>query len=193
MTAPPATPPTNPTIPPGGGVPTVTITANQLRLLAEKADGTRDTPVFLVSDGKNLDVVEQGKVGDREVLLEVDTKSRGPGVIGDAKVRIFWKGHTYGGGALDDADALFVTQSAIEKFLLPYYMRLSSGAQVQALENKLFNDKTVAAAFHIPPSVTKKFPSFGRIIPVENSDESTSEVVDLLPPPGESQERRVGA
>jgi hypothetical protein len=37
-------------------------------------------------------------------------------------------------------------------------MRFRSGAQVQALENKLFNDAAVAAAIHIPPSITLPFP-----------------------------------
>jgi len=148
-------------------------------LLAEKADGTRDTAVFVVSDGEKLDVVPESEIGSRKVLFEVDTKSRGPGVAGDAKARILWKGNVYGGGDLDKADALFVTQSAIEKFLLPYYIRLGSGAQVQALENRLFNDRTVAAAFHIPPSITFRFPNFGIIKPVENSNQFTSEIVDL--------------
>ena len=55
---------------------------------------------------------------------------------------------------LDDADAVFLTQSAVAKFILPYYMRFKTGNQVGALENSLFNNEEVVAAFHIPGSLT---------------------------------------
>ena len=153
------------------------LTANELRFLGETADGNRDVPQFLVVDDENkLAVVKEEKVGNRQRLAEVVTASRGPGVPGTAKIRVFWNGHVYGGIEFEDADALFVTQSAIEKFLLPYYMRFKSGAQVQALENMLFNDRAVVAAYHIRPSVPKAFPeppTIGCVKPKAGSDEFT--------------------
>ena len=127
-------------------------------------------------DENKLAVVKEEKVGNRQRLAEVVTASRGPGVPGTAKIRVFWNGHVYGGIEFEDADALFVTQSAIEKFLLPYYMRFKSGAQVQALENMLFNDRAVVAAYHIRPSVPKAFPeppTIGCVKPKAGSDEFT--------------------
>ena len=145
----------------GGPIPT--LSANQLRYLAEKADGMRAKALALVIDGNAVDVVpaDDKEIGRTKTkLLDLNTPTRGDGVAGDAKIEIHWNGKSYGGPntILNGADAVFVTQSAIEKFLLPYYMRFKSGAQVQALENSLFNNKNVAAAIHIPPSITLKFP-----------------------------------
>jgi hypothetical protein len=147
------------------------LSANELRYLAEKADGMRDQAVSLIVDGDKVDVVATKAVGTRKRLLDLATPARGPGIAGDAKTQIFWRGKIYGGPntELDEADALFVTQSAIEKFLLPYYMRFKSGAQVQALENMLFNNPAAVAALHIPPSITKKWPRVGVVNLTEGS------------------------
>jgi hypothetical protein len=155
------------------------LTANELRFLGETADGNRDVKQFLVADDSKLAVVKQEEIGNRQVLAEVVTASKGPGVVGDAKIRVYWKGRVYGGEQFEKADALFVTQSAIEKFLLPYYMRFKSGAQVQAVENMLFNDPGVVAAYHIRPSIPLAFepPIVGSIRPDPNSDTFTGEFV----------------
>jgi hypothetical protein len=134
--------------------------ANQLRYLAEKADGWRDTPLSLVVTDGRIDVIPTKDISRETQLFTLDTPSRGPGIDGSAKARIFWHGDVYGGPDtdLEKADAVFLTQSAVEKFLLPYYMRFKSGAAVQGLENTLFNHDSVAAVFHIPPSIPKLFP-----------------------------------
>ena len=153
------------------------LTANELRFLGETADGNRGVHQFLVVNDENeLAVVKQQDVGDLQVLAEVTAVSRGPGIAGDAKIRVYWNGRVYGGDQFKDADALFVTQSAIEKFLLPYYIRFKSAAQVQALENMLFNDRGVVAAYHIRPSIPKVFeppPIVGSIKPDPDSDTFT--------------------
>lgn len=132
------------------------INANRLRWLAESADGKRDVPRLLVErENGDVDVIDvaERKSSDK-VLLELETDSRGPGVDGSALIRVSVDGRIFdpSSGQQDRADALFVTQSAIEKFLLPYYMRFKSAAKVQALENMLYNDPTIRAAIHIPPS-----------------------------------------
>ena len=160
----------------------ITIDANQLRWLAEAADGKRGVPLVLaILESGKVDVIETAKVKSSDkVLLALETPSRGPGVQGDARVRVFWNDRIYDPSRhLAAPDALFVTQSAIQKFLLPYYMRFKSGAQVQAIENKLFNTAHVKAAIHIPPSNEHPFSPFGRvgcICPTEGSDEL---IVDL--------------
>lgn len=154
------------------------IDANQLRWLAEAADGIRDEPAALVrrADG-SLDVVRDSERTARDtVVLELETASRGPGVDGSAEVRIFWNGRIYDpkvrlpDGRKERVDALFVTQSAIQKFLLPYYMRFRSGAEVQAVENKLFNDRHVKAAIHIPPSHAGGFSAIYAVSPDPESE-----------------------
>ena len=77
----------------------------------------------------------------------------------------------------DDADALFLSQAAVEKFLLPYYMRFKSGAEVQALENMLFNDHDVVAAYHVPASITHAVSRVGGVKPTPGSDEATCEML----------------
>lgn len=135
------------------------LSANQLRFLAEKADGMRARPLSLVIDRNIVDVVPTDEVKGKTVILDLETPSKGPGVTADAKVQVLWNGKTIGPGTkLVEADALFVTQSAIEKFLLPYYMRFKSAAEVQAMENSLFNKKNIIAAIHIPPSITYGLP-----------------------------------
>ncbi|MCC6929112.1 MAG: hypothetical protein IT359_09000 [Gemmatimonadaceae bacterium] len=137
------------------------ISANQLRWLAEAADGIRGSSAVMVERANgDIDVISEAKrTASDKVLVELETGLRGPGIDGSALVRVFVDGRTLdpAAGLTERVDALFVTQSAIQKFLLPYYMRFMSAAQVQALENRLFNDARVKAAVHIPPSSTGGF------------------------------------
>jgi len=108
-----------------------TVTANDLRLAAEKADGFRGIPMALVPDEKRgVTVVteEEAKSGDKEILVEILTPFEGGGVRGDAKVKLLHDNKLYPTPEKPDtplasADAVFVTQSAVEKFVLPYYIR----------------------------------------------------------------------
>ncbi|MDB4870731.1 MAG: hypothetical protein JWL97_1735 [Gemmatimonadales bacterium] len=154
----------------GPGAPPRTLSANDLRWLAEKADGLRGQPLFLVEDPKKVvDVVSQEELNGREPLLYIDTRSRGPGIPENpndrAKARILCNGKIYNDALLDEADTLFLSQSSVEKFLLPYYMRFKSGAEVQAIENMLFNKEGVMAALHIPPSLPKAWPKIAALTP----------------------------
>lgn len=153
----------------GSGGPEV-LSANDLRWLGEKADGLRGVPLYLVVDEKQgLDVVEEKDLKGRESIIEIRTKSRGPGIPENpelrAKPRIWYKNKLYSDRDLEQADAVFFSQSAVEKFLLPYYMRFKSGAEVQGMENKLFNNEGVIAAIHIPPSFTKVWPPVLAVTP----------------------------
>lgn len=156
------------------------ITANDLRFAAEGADSIRDRPAVLIkkADGR-LDVVPDDMVPkDAEPLLDIETNPRGPGIVGDAKARVLWRGRLYGANIehFDKADALFTTQSAIEKFLLPYYMRFKSAHEVGHLERVLFNDRDVIAAFHIPGSITFPIKRVGLIKATEGTDDARVEL-----------------
>jgi hypothetical protein len=137
------------------------ITANDLRFAGEEADSIRNQPAFLIlgDDGKPH-VVAQADLNGRTPLLQLSTESRGAGMRGNVKVQLVVDGKPYTKEIphLDDADSVFLTQSAIDKFVLPYYMRFRSAGQVGAMENKLFNVQDVLAAFHIPGSVLFGFP-----------------------------------
>ena len=147
---------------------TPTLNANDLRYLAEKADGIRGE-LALVADGNGkLDVISQSEVNGHSVLANLYIPGEGPGVRGTAKIQLRGENNqVYGGPGtdIDNADAVFVTQSAVEKFLLPYYMRFKTPSEVAEIERKAFADKTVDAMIHFPWSYPEAV-SLGRFDPL---------------------------
>lgn len=128
--------------------------ALMLRRLAEKADGLRDQDLALVqrADG-TLDVVPVDEVGTQPVLYQLRTPSQHPadqrpkfelvltppppGVPFDARARY---------------DALFWTESAVEKFLLPYYQRVLTPEELLELARAFRDNPNVYAVGHWPPT-----------------------------------------
>lgn len=140
------------------GEPMKKLSANGLRFLAEKADGIRNQTAYLVvaKDG-TPDVVAKDDFNGRTPILEIETPLKGSGITAAVDIRLLYDGVILGGEHdLDKADAVFVTQSAIEKFCLPYYMRFMTAAEVDKLQNDLYNDDFIAA-YHIHPSITEGF------------------------------------
>lgn len=132
-----------------------TLDANQLRWLAEKADGLRDEGdlAMVQDDDVGVDVVKESEVGTRRELFHLKTPSKGAGVPGNVKIQLTLGNRVYHATTeYGDCDAVFVTQSAVEKFLLPYYMRFKSGAEVQAIQDMLFTNRHVIAGAHVAPS-----------------------------------------
>jgi hypothetical protein len=132
------------------------ITANDLRFAGEEADAIRGEAAFLVvADRGKPHAVAESELGGRAPLLELFTEPRGEGMQADVKAQLVVNGKPYTKEIphFDQADSVFLTQSAVAKFILPYYMRFKTGNQVGALENSLFNPKEVIAAFHIPGSL----------------------------------------
>jgi hypothetical protein len=159
-------------------------TANDLRRVAEKADGLRGQPLGLVVDGDGFpDVipVEEAHKSGRTVLLEIETPLVGDGMRGDAKMLVTLNGATYGGKGtdLETADAVFTSQAAVLKFVLPYYVRFKSGEELQELQDKLFKDKHVIAAVHLPTSVTHGLGD-GKIAVMTVKPESTKPTIEVL-------------
>jgi hypothetical protein len=133
------------------------ITANDLRFAGEEADSIRGEAAFLIVDDKGKPhAVAKSDLGERTPLLELFTEPRGEGMQANVKAQFVLNGKPYTKEIphFDLADSVFLTQSAVAKFILPYYMRFKTGNQVGALENSLFNPKDVIAAFHIPGSLT---------------------------------------
>lgn len=126
-----------------------------LRRLAEKADGLRDQDLALVqrADGQ-LDVVPADQAGDAQVLYRLRTPSRypaeqrppfqlvltppPPGEPFDARARY---------------DALFWSESAVEKFLLPYYQRVLTPEQLLELARAFRDNPNVYAIGHVAPTI----------------------------------------
>jgi hypothetical protein len=128
-------------------------TANQLRWLAEQADGQRDQELTLSWEGTELKLlpVSQAKIP----VVPVHTHSDYEGLPGGARIIIKYEGQEV--EIPREADAVFFTQSAVEKFVLPYYMRMNPPWKVQDLKRDLFREGVVVAV-HVPPSITKGYP-----------------------------------
>jgi len=131
------------------------LTANELRWLGEAADGDRDKDCTIVWVGDTLKVVERKemKSGDEPSGIDVRTPWRGKGGMhGGISVQIIF-GTDKPRQLPANVDAIFLTQSAVEKFVLPYYMRMQDPEWVQQTRDGLYAEDIVAAV-HAYPSTT---------------------------------------
>jgi hypothetical protein len=130
----------------------VTLSAKALRRLAETADGLRELhPWLVVDDDGKLIVVEQAKIGTRQRLINLETPDDGPALHFKPTLGLTVDGKTYPPGrGLELADAVFTSQSAVEKFVFPYYTRVKSPAEVEAMAREMFDDEATVAIIHFP-------------------------------------------
>lgn len=163
-------------------LPIVTITANELRALAESADSRRGkesrivrivgTPRTLVVVGATDTTTKSGKpVEDVEIRLHTvqkkTPKSEGQQREGEAKgkklrvilpkVKFKDKNGKVIPGPRDDNyvdmfDALFWDESSVEKFLVPYYVRYADLEVVARTVRDEFMTPGVVAIGHLPDS-----------------------------------------
>lgn len=134
------------------------LSANELRWLAEAADGKRDRScAIVIGDNGRPIVVEENQAGARDRLgVNTYTPFEGDGMRVAAKVRlIFADGST--ADLPDDTDAVFLTQTAVGKFVLPYYLRMQTPDWVDRKKAELFKANVVAAV-HAEPSITSAYP-----------------------------------
>src|SRR5258706_9022651 len=128
------------------------LTANQLRWLAERADGTRGVEQAFAWDGEEPTLVPLSDARAQNAPFHVRTEFEGDGLRADVQVEIVYKGKRF---ALDPSiDTVFLTQSAIDKFVLPYYTRFKTPNEIGALKLKLFRAGAIVAT-HVPPSITE--------------------------------------
>src|SRR5438876_4889016 len=106
-------------------------TANQLRWLGEEADGKRDGEYVVVwkksSGFTKLGLAPRGNPDGDEPARDIPVKTEfeGPGLRGEARIQVLYDGKPVD-LARDDGsvpDCIFVTQSAFDKFVIPYYTR----------------------------------------------------------------------
>ncbi len=132
------------------------LTANDLRRLAEAVDGIRDQPAY-VTWGKYGPEVTTEPPAARDVIFECVTKSAQPD---RAKLRLITVDSGIvdaGGRPITDlatrADAMFWSEAAVEKFVLPYYIRSSTPGEVARMA-KAFDNVNVVATTHMPDSTS---------------------------------------
>jgi hypothetical protein len=130
----------------------VLLNANDLRWLGEEADGRRREDLAIVQVGEKLMLLPANDIrsAGAHILVRTDLQGEG-GLPGGGEIGITYNGRHIAVGA---ADAAFFTQSAVEKFVLPYYTRMKTPGQITALRTKLYA-ADVIVALHDPPSIMR--------------------------------------
>jgi hypothetical protein len=130
------------------------IEARNLRALGEFADGYRDKDFSLVEmkDGsfRLRDAAAGPQAEETRVVATVRTSSKVPN---RERPEVELKTTKMTKAMGKDYDALFWTESSIEKFLIPYYchMRTLTETDMAAIAEICRNPKLVAIG-HVPPS-----------------------------------------
>jgi hypothetical protein len=156
------------------------IGARRLRELAETADGFRDENLKLVfipgakdDEGYKIMTEEERKSTGADEICDVRTKSKVAGRKRPAMTLSAPRPESQQASGSPDAgsevaesndvnqlDAIFLTESAAEKFLFPYYdhMRLFGEEYIKKIRDDFFDKKKgpyILALGHIPPSKTR--------------------------------------
>jgi hypothetical protein len=131
------------------------LTANDLRALAEAADGIRDKPAYVVWGDAGPELKTKRPAASTEVIFECVTDNIVPH---RAKLRSITLEPsvmtTHGRPVTDIAtryDAMFWSEAAVEKFVLPYYIQSGHPELVDRLR-KAFKHASVMAVAHLPES-----------------------------------------
>ncbi|MDQ2890847.1 MAG: hypothetical protein M3R65_09920 [Gemmatimonadota bacterium] len=132
-----------------------TLTANDLRALAEAADGVRDRPAYVVWGPDGPELKAEPPSASADVIFECATSNIVPNRAKLRSMTIDPPMVTTGGAAVTDLatlhDAMFWSEAAVEKFVLPYYIR-SGGPELAERIRKAFNHPSVIAIAHLPDS-----------------------------------------
>ncbi len=132
------------------------ITASDLRRLAEAVDGVRDVPAYVVW-GKDGPVVTQDRPPADEVVFECVTNNSVPQRARLHSITLEPGVVTSDGKPVTNFaakfDAIFWSEAAVEKFVLPYYARVATVGEAARMR-KAFNHPSVAAMIHMPDSTS---------------------------------------
>jgi hypothetical protein len=146
--------------------------ATAIRRAGESADGNREVDMVFAAaaDGDVIFTSQQdADAHNLEVRLRVKTGFSQPGLRSKVRVVLIYDGKLQ---QLDEkVDAVFLTQSSVEKFVLPYYTRHCQPKEIQGLRDSLFDDAHCIAARHVPPSVTSAVPEFAPVNEIQGIDE----------------------
>ncbi len=144
------------------------IPAHQLRLLAEKADGRRGIDQSIVRVGKGAkaqyDVLTAAEIDARrakgetiEPLIAIAASHQNAARAKRERETVVTikvpgaKRRTYNAS---EVDALFLTEAAVEKFVLPYYARTLQRSEYDTLIKRYYSEEQIAFALvHYPTSM----------------------------------------
>ena len=140
------------------------MTANDLRKLAEAVDGIRDVPAYVVW-GKDGPAVTEERPELEDVIFECMTKNTDPNRAKFRSITLDPPVVRSDGHPMTDIaaqfDAMFWSEAAVEKFVLPYYIRMGTPEEVSRIR-KAFNHESVFAAIHMPDSTSYMLTSIRR-------------------------------
>lgn len=117
--------------------------ANELRRLVEGADGIRGRDLTYAVQGERLEPVDSRTQPGN--FIKVFTDFHGDGMRGAVNLLLSR------GNIPPTADAAFTTQSAFEKFVLPYYVRTRSIKELNQMAESFYKSG-VLCAYHDPSS-----------------------------------------
>lgn len=117
-------------------------TAMDLRKVAEEADGTRGEDVYFEV---KTDGLQRNPVKPSTSHVTVHTPWQGEGLRGEGKISVSDT------NVSRTADAVFTTQSAWEKFGLPYYVRTKTLDELKSMLDEFYH-KDVVCIYHEPKS-----------------------------------------
>lgn len=120
------------------------LSARSLAWLAEGADGRRDQDlVICVNENRKLQLRPRTEVEEGDIVMDVYTRSRKRQARTPLTVTI-----------PVDWDAVFLGESAVEKFVFPYYeaQRLLTATELRALKAAFYTRADVVGVAHKPPS-----------------------------------------
>ena len=119
------------------------VDARGLAWAAEMADGNRDIELVLFRNGNRLTLAPENDENQDNAILKVFTASRKHQHRTQThfEIPVEW-------------DSLFLTESAVEKFLFPYYeaQRLLPPHKLQQLKDLFYSNAEYIGIAHLPPS-----------------------------------------
>jgi hypothetical protein len=131
------------------------LTADELRKLAEAVDGIRDRSAYLVWTASGEPQAKTSLDPDDELIVECETRNAAPERQSFRSIMLDPPMLDEKGNPVTDLpakyDAMFWSEAAVEKFVLPYYARLNKPSVVTAML-QAFNHPSVCAVIHPPLS-----------------------------------------
>jgi hypothetical protein len=136
--------------------------ATNLSWLAETADGSRGVDLYLIQDNEGkLQLVRETELKGRAWLVTVKTPKKRPhrGIVNEVTCGGTYHGENFMLDPLSDRDyydALFWTESSVEKFLYPYYRahRIWDD-KIDKVKRKFDRHDTAVAIAHRAPSTSE--------------------------------------
>lgn len=147
----------------------VKVTANDLRKLAEHADGRRGVKMKIVARGDDkLDIsYDENDTSLFDVYTDA-TDNHPMGTPKEVTISYDERKVVFTNKDMDMAsnkflDSMFWTQSAIEKFMVPYYARIFSPLEMRDLRTA-YTDPQVIAIGHRYPTIYEEVDAYDAIL-----------------------------